>query len=58
LAWLNPLKEFSFKNGPLEYHTESAKKLEQILQKYNIQDRIVFYSKIHDYLYDYDWDRK
>lgn len=51
LAWLHPLKEFSFKNGPIEFYAESAQKLEEILQKYGIEDRPLFYSRIHDYLY-------
>lgn len=51
LGWLHPLKEFSFKKGPIEFYTQSAKKLEQILQAHGIEDREIFYSKIHDYLY-------
>jgi len=51
LAWLHPLKEFSFKKGPIEFYAQSAKKLEQILQAHGIEDREIFYSKIHDYLY-------
>jgi len=52
LAWLHPLKEFSFTQGPLEFYAASAQKLEQILNKYGIQDREIFYNKTHDYLYN------
>lgn len=51
LAWLHPLKEFSFKKGPIEFYAQSAQKLEKILEAYGIEDRTLFYSKIHDYLY-------
>lgn len=51
LAWLHPLKEFSFKNGPIKFYADAAQKLEAILQEYHIDDRGIFHSKIHDYLY-------
>ncbi len=51
LAWLHPLKEFSFKSGRIEFYKNAARKLETILQKYGIQDREIFHSRIHDYLY-------
>jgi hypothetical protein len=51
IAWLHPLKEFSFKNGPIEFYADSARRLQDILKSYGIEDRNIFYSKIHDYLY-------
>lgn len=51
LAWLHPLKEFSFMNGRIKFYREAAEQLERVLKSYGIDDSGLFYSRIHDYLY-------